>query len=148
MPATEGQTYGMSIIGLDELGNAASSARDAHTLFASWFMSNLSSHDVKLTFPKGRLFKLTVLDDAGKVFWQSAVPGEVGDYSVVVASAGRFAIPISPEPPELPTQRPFVPLADIVKDNAIPSVSELNLELLIPLTSGPQRIVARLWRAF
>lgn len=148
MAATEGQTFGLSIIGLDEQGNSAASARDAHTLFASWFMSNLSSHDVKLTFPKGRLFQLTLLDDAGTVYWRSPDPAPVADYTVVVASGGHFSIPINPAPPGLPQQQPFVPLSDIIKDKTIPAATELNLELLIPLASGPQRMSARLWRAF
>jgi len=148
MPAPEGQTIGLTIIGFDEQGNAASSARDAHTLFVSWFFNNMSGHDVKLVFPKGRLFQVTLSDDAGTVVWQSPVPPEVQDYTVTVAAGGRFAIPIDPEPSGVPPQRPFVPLADIVKDQTIPVATELNLEMLMPLTSGPQRTSARLWRAF
>jgi hypothetical protein len=148
MAATEGQTFGLSIIGLDEQGNSAASARDAHTLFASWFMSNLSSHDVSLVFPKGRLFQLTLLDDAGTIFWQSPDPTQAADYTVVVAAGGHFAIPIDTVPPGLPQQQPFVPLADIIKEKTIPSATELNLGLLIPLASGSQRTSARLWRAF
>lgn len=146
MPGTEGQTFGVCILALDAKGEPAASARDANTVYVSWFISNLTGHPLKLSFPKGQLFKLTLLGDDGAILWQSgdAPPGQ--DFQVTVNPDGNFSIPVDPPAAGLAQQVPMIPLADVIKAKQIPSTKELDASMTVLLSTGAQSTSARLWR--